>query len=321
MNREQFLADTEVIKFVNWASVYLHSVQVDLNISRRGTGRALKTLGPGVRGQFVGVDQIVKAYHWRSSWTDPAHIVTESGDWPSTRRTLAALSAWLQREVAAGNCAGARSAAREVIQWGGDRKPEVGATRFLDNIPNLPAYLMGAAGDLSLGNGDEGVTPNVAEMNAMLTKVHAMAANDGLPIYDSRVAATIASLVEIYRQNLTNPWTILPRTLHFMAVDRTPRRRTLGLEVCSTWPTPVIDPGVITRETTVNAIRKRAEQWSSSKMRLGWLMEEIIGAARRRNVPLFNDDTVTGPGLPSEMHALEAALFMIGFDVGCLQCR
>jgi hypothetical protein len=51
-------------------------------------------------------------------------------------------------------------------------------------------------------------------------------------------------------------------------------------------------------------------QWGSAKVRLGWLMGEII----KRLPRLFAQ-------VDNRMRAFEASLFMIGYDVTCLGCR
>lgn len=40
----------------------------------------------------------------------------------------------------------------------------------------------------------------IGRMNSTLAKVHALYATDGLPIYDSRVAGAVASLVELWER-------------------------------------------------------------------------------------------------------------------------
>jgi hypothetical protein len=58
----------------------------------------------------------------------------------------------------------------------------------------------------------------------MLAKLHALRATGGLPIYDSRVAAAIATLAQRWRFDANLPATRLPTELIFPAADR---RRTV----------------------------------------------------------------------------------------------
>lgn len=101
----------------------------------------------------------------------------------------------------------------------------------------------------------------------MLTKVHALASSDGLPIYDSRVAVAIASLVELWRTARRTNGQPLPETLTFPAAynSRTVRN--------DAFPAAV-SPGVIGgANATVS--------WASAKVRLGWLMEKFLRETRR----------------------------------------
>ena len=131
----------------------------------------------------------------------------------------------------------------------------------------------------------------------MLTKVHSLASNDGLPIYDSRVAAAIAVLVELWRRSEGLDTKPLPETLTFPSVYG---GRSV-LEVFS----GAISPGVLT------GIPGQADQWASAKVRLGWLMQELL----MKNPEWFPKGLLSAT---NRMHAFEAALFMLGYDVTCL---
>ena len=73
----------------------------------------------------------------------------------------------------------------------------------------------------------------------------------------------------------------------------------------------LLDPGVITRGSSPVERLRRANEWSSCKVRLGWLIEEILKKAEMLGRPLF----VSEKSVAAKMHAFEAALFMMGFDV------
>lgn len=61
---------------------------------------------------------------------------------------------------------------------------------------------------------------DIEEMNSMLTKVHAFFALDGLPIYNSRVAAAIATLIELWRTESGRIQQTLPDPLKFPALSK-----------------------------------------------------------------------------------------------------
>lgn len=317
MDREEFLNNEDVVNFIAWAGEILPTIEVNLNISRRGTGRVNGELGPGVEGQYFGIDQIVNVYQWRGKWSGPDGSV-QSCDWHSTRESLNQLSVWLRETVETGTDDEIINCISAVLKWGGDRNPKVGATPFFTALPNLREYLVNAQEVFTLAGADTENVDGIGEMNSMITKVHALASEDGLPIYDSRVAAAIGCLVEIYRRVMNPTWNQLPEVLAFKAVDDSPRRRVMGLTaaVGVLEPNMFMDPGRITRGTTINARATRAREWSSSKIRLGWLLEAIVDS-----YDLFEAETLANDSLQSRLHAFEASLFMIGFDVSCLQAN
>ena len=203
---------------------------------------------------------------------------------------------------------------RLIIKWGGgDRNPNVGAIKFLTEKKfdgSLCEYIEQCQIQLCLDNADDTNLDKIGDMNAMLTKVHAIAAIDGLPIYDSRVAGAIACLIEIYFRNVEPDRKELPKELTFNPTDPAARRQVSGL--CST----IRVPKEMTRLRTKNRIIERSREWAFSKIRLAWLMRAIMDKADHNKKPLFSQEITANQ---SEMHAFEAALFMIGFDVSCLR--
>jgi hypothetical protein len=325
----EFANDPDVDEFVSWAQNALRCVQVSLAITRRGTGCAGGTLGPGVNNlnasnRFIGIEAITDAYHWRSQWldrwTDPSQPTLRiSGDWVSTKHTIVCLSNLLRGELLKNDPDGTAclDICTEIVKWGGGRNLAAGAVLFLKGLTKLgylQKYLIDRAKDFDLDNADLNSLGGTLMMNAMLTKVHALVAEDGLPIYDSRVAGAMGALVELYRQSLSSPWQAIPRFLRFPATeDPFGRRSVNGLNVRAGW-VPVLNPGVIIRGNGPRGVARRAIEWSSCKIRLGWLIESILKRAIRDGNPFFVDQ----PTLHDQMHAFEAALFMIGFDVSCL---
>jgi hypothetical protein len=165
----------------------------------------------------------------------------------------------------------------------------------------LCPYLSDAGAAFALDTADvDAIVPPVALLNSMLTKVHALYAEDGLPIYDSRVAAAIASLVEMWRVATGKSGNPLPALLIFPATAAS--RTVRGLFPTARSPC-VMAYGA--PETT--------GQWASAKVRLGWVMESIL-----RRLPELFAECRPAPSLAERMHAFEASLFMVGYDVRCL---
>jgi len=315
MNKQEFLSNPEVIDFLSWGCASLPSLRVKLEVSKRGTGCAAGQCGPGISEETSSFSDLVRLYHWRSEWQREDSSKVFSDDWPSTQKSLLELAQWLRSEVSRGSQSGTLKAAKAIVIWGGDRShlhstPQ-GAIPFLEQTPDLPGYLQSSRSALALSQADTNFLGPVIKMNAMLTKVHSLLAEDGLPIYDSRVAGAIAFLVERYRRSLVRPWTQVPLCLKFKATDyNNSKRRMSGLGVLDK-----LDPGYINRQDVQACIA----DWVSAKIRLGWLAEELILQADKLGNPIIDHNLSREQSLQSRMRAFEAGLFMLGFDLSCLQ--
>lgn len=316
MNKKEFLLNQNVAEFISWGTQFLPGLTIRLRISKKGTGSALGHAGPGVDKKICRFSDLIRAYHWRSEWRNADGVNVFSDDWSSSSKSLAELSGWLRAEVAKGSHIGTLQAAKAIVIWGGDRAhlktPPKGAIPFLEGVgKDLPTYLEESRSALTLRTADNENAGKILQMNAMLTKVHALLADDGLPIYDSRVAGAISSLVEKYRQSQGLVWTRVPSVLQFKATDRTNVKR-LASRVPGALPK--LDYGVINRLNPNGCV----SDWVSAKIRLGWLMKELILKADNQQNPIVDPAVTIDKSLPSRMRAFEAGLFMLGFDVACL---
>lgn len=291
MNRADFLRVPMVADFAVWLGNTLPTLRVELNLKQ---SRFVPT---SVRVTTVGIDQVLSNYVWRS-------VGMQTGDWHETRSRLAALSGALTAAVKANDDTAALAACQAILAWGGDRNANVGASPFLQALADngtLCLYLRHTTSAFALASADiHQVCPPVECLNAMLTKVHALCASDGLPIYDSRVAAATATLVELWRVQTGRSGASLPAALAFPATERSRTVRHLLPKARA--------PGVIPRGAPTTCA-----QWASAKVRLGWLMAHVLTQA-----PGVLSACCPAPSLADRMHAFEASLFMIGYDVQCL---
>jgi hypothetical protein len=241
-----------------------------------------------VEAKVEGIQHLTPLYIWRSSGMS-------TGDWKETKSRLGALSSALSSAVAASDDREALAACKEILTWGGNRDLQKGAYPFLISTNSdigLCKYLSTTRDAFRLSVAHLDSLLCVKLMNAMLTKVHALLADDGLPIYDSRVAAAIGALVEMWRRSVEPDTSSVPQPLIFPATLST---RTV-LRLFPTAPHPKV---IVYNHADTPRI------WSSAKVRLGWLMEMIL--------PGFIS---ASPAMT--MHDFEAALFMIGYDIACL---
>lgn len=318
MTRKDFLKDPDVKDFIEWLAYpgegdlpairpdhaggkepfSLLTFPICLNIKKS------RFVPKGVKVRVKGIEGVLSHYTWKSAGM-------HKGDWSETKTRLTALSVALRGAVRTGSRTGSNhttlAACRDILEWGGNRDWNVGAWPFLDHMATagtLCQYITATETTFSLATARlSALPPPVGLMNSMLTKVHALYAKDGLPIYDSRVAAAIASLVELWRLDTGKSGNPLPPVLAFPA---TMASRT----VLSLFP-HAQHPGVM-----VYGAPGTVAQWSSAKVRLGWIMESVL----KKLSGLFSTCCPT-PSLADRMHAFEASLFMIGYDVTCLDCK
>lgn len=289
MKKEQFLGKDAVTKFIDWLVGKHSTLTIDLDIKKS------RFVPEGAYARNILLNDVLSHYVWRSNGMS-------NGNWDDTVGRLAQLGSNLKNSQ---NEANALHACHDILCWGGNRNFAVGAfphLKILADSGALLPYLRGARDAFILATADAGddLLP-VSRMNSMLTKIHALFSNDGLPIYDSRVAAAIATMVELWRRDQGLEKNILPEELVFPATMTTRTVHRLFPDA--------MDPGVMAygKASTLQT----AQIWGKAKIRLGWIMEEVL----RRLTDLH---TTGRTELSARMHAFEATLFMIGYDVACL---
>jgi hypothetical protein len=291
VNKQAFLANQDVEGFLVWLARELPRLKIRLDIKRS------RFVPSGLKVDVAGLENVLAHYAWKS------HGMA-TGDWAETRARLAASAHALRDAVRRNSDQDALDACRDILLWGGNRNWSTGAYPLLEARAAagvLCQYLRDTGTAFALETADvDAIVPPVALLNSMLTKVHALYAEDGLPIYDSRVAAAIASLVEMWRMATGNSGDPLPAPLNFPATAAS--RTVRGL-----FPT-ARSPGVM-----AYGAPETAGQWASAKVRMGWIMESILG-----KLPALFSECCPAAGLADRMHELEASLFMVGHDVRCL---
>lgn len=285
MNRQQFLSSAVVQEFVDYLRGRLPTLQIQLDIKR-----SRFVLNP-VQQKICGLQNVIQSYVWRSQGMD-------AGSWDETKIKISNLRNNLKTALASNEQEKVLSACREILQWGGNRNYKTGAYCFLQKksqAGELISYLDVVKNALSLEHGNIAQLDVIEKMNAMLTKIHAFATEDGLPIYDSRVASAIGTLVEMWRRE--NGRVNIDDELIFP-----PTTRARSVQRCF--------PDATCNLTTLNYSPESARVWASAKVRLGWLMQAVI-----ENQPELFEATLL---LPEKLHQFEASLFMLGYDASCI---
>lgn len=232
-------------------------------------------------------------YRWRADGM-------KTGDFAETCQVLDQLS---YRVRTAQTTAAAMAACDDVIVWGGGgrhmrRSNPVGAAPFLRNVNGgaLLSYLSTVKGVLELKRPNVTIplptNAGIKDMNAMLSKVHALYADDGLPIYDSRVASATTTIVESWRQDTGRVREEFPPALIFPLTDHEYAKRKPRRTPAARYPGCVVPPYINRADSAA-----QTRDWSSAKVQLGWLLSEMLEDPN-----------------PAGMRAMEACLFMAGYD-------
>lgn len=295
MNRQDFSSSAQVRDFVAWAGTFECDADGHLVPSGRGALSTLAVTLAVPKSAKVPIEvcgrspigELVRWYSWRANGM-------ATGDFAETRATITGLT---QAIRGARTRESAVAAIERILWWGGNRNSAVGALPFLLARPDLVGYLDQVKAALSLEQAvaaPDGLTV-VLGMNSMLTKVHAFNSEDGLPIYDSRVAGAIATLVESWRQARGFEGQPLPAALSFPAVGGGGERR----RVRSRFPGCIAPPALYYggKSQSTDVVLRSARVWASAKVRLGWLLAELLVKPT-----------------PEGMRSLEACLFMAGYD-------
>ncbi len=286
MKFNTFSRNSDVISFVSWFNENHQSLIINFRILRT------RFVPEGIYKSVTGFSSVLKHYRWLATGM-------HTGDWQETKDKLSTLRISLRKFTKINDSECAFQTCEEILKWGGDRNSYVGAYPFLygkKENKELTTYLEKSSETLKLEQSNLEELSGIEKMNAMLTKVHAIYSDDGLPIYDSRVAAAIATLIEMWRRASSKEKEALPPELTFPSTTRTRR-------VINAYP-DAIHPHTISYNQSDSAIL-----WTRAKVRLGWIIKLIL----KDNPDLFSQESPN-----DRMHAFEACLFMIGYNVGCL---
>lgn len=302
MNRTQFLNDPDVRGFLDFFSGGGESCRCGAGV---GGADCLHHLEVEYRTRFprilpadrhfhvIGFAAALARYAWPAldTFTGPPHPPLY--DWASTLPFLTAARAALQGAIAAANEPAAWDAVQKILEWGvGQRSTPKILASLRGLCPGAPGrtlcgYLRTTQAALALHTVD---TVNIdgtliPYASSGMVKVHSLASDDGLVIFDSRVAATLTECINEYlrRRGVTT----IPAPLRLMVrrddqVQRDPRPLAGGAN----------HPRFVSNH-----------RWIACQVRASWLLQ----AALDRSPDLFS-----GMPMPERMHRLEAACFMMG---------
>lgn len=277
--------------FAGWLAEHSGTLPVHLNIARS------RYVSAAVKGVRNGFEDVLRSYRWKAGWVGADGTTRRSEDWPSTRASLNELGNWLSHVVddEAASDGDVLTATLRVVDWGGGKRSAgKGADKFLRSKAQsgqLQSYLRRARLVLHEAAPGDRALHEIELMNSMMTKVHALLAKDGLPIYDTRVACALGCLVELYRRDAGLAWRKVPVSIAFPALsrDRSVSRAMEG----------AVAPGMIYYTSP-----RATADWVDAKLRARSVLSKTL-----RNAPqLFEAEG----DMAARLHAFEATLFMIG---------
>lgn len=290
MNKSDFLEKNDVKCFVDWLSNKISHVPLNISIKRS------KFVPNGLDYSTNRLEVICEKYQWNASWTNRFGHPESSSDWQTTKQSLSNLRGWLNQAVNNNDDNDLYNAACAVLDWGGVRSAKL----FLEGLRNknrLVTYLSAMRQAMTLETACLDVlNPDlVLRFDSGLTKIHAFLSDDGLPIYDSRVAAAIAAFVYLYKLETGKDIDHLKFPVSEARGNQI--RNLRGFSGGNVFP-----------RLYSNASHS---DWAKAQVKLGWIIEEVLN----NNPNLFAKEGT----LPNRMHAFEACLFMIGYDLRCLR--
>lgn len=296
MNKTDFLKSPDVDGFIRWLATDLgfRTFKLDLASSRFVPG--------GLKTEAKGIEAVLMHYHWKAKWTDTrSGLNVESDSWIRTKDSLSKLSKWLRESVRTGNQEQTLDASMAVLQWGGVS----GASKLVKELcktRELVAYLRNVQALLAVNGPPSQRTEDITaekikKFDSGLTKIHALLDGDGSPIYDSRVAGAISLLYSLYRE-------ACPKSLV----------RSLEFPCGSARGDQLRNPGDLGFKRAKALYSETAHyEWAQTQLKLGWIFWGLL----TQYPTLFQNEG----NLAARAHALEASLFMVGYDLRCFGVR
>ncbi len=274
MQRRDYEADADVQSFVQWAT-------------RLVTGeRALRQSWTSPKWGSWWCDSLLDAYcgfDWPFSVTLPGESKRTRGrSFEENVRVLDRLSGLLRSGAKQRDTATFRAAAIAVVDWGGVPRNRQRLLELGDSI--LPTILA-AARQLDPAHANLTQLDDVRYMNSGFSKIYSLLL-DGFPIYDSRVACALASLLKLYclkkGRQCVPPALVFGIPPNHGQTRRNPSEGTLRFP-----PVRPGDPG----------------GYAASNLKAAWLIGLLSEKGRFGEM-----------GRARGLLALQSALFMIGYE-------
>ena len=281
MNKINYQNDVDVINFKNYLNNCLLDFEHNYIDRRTGNNWTCRNL----LSAFTN-------YNWNFRYTDPiTQNIIHGNSFLQSKDALTSLSIGLRAAFETKNKDGIYNFSLAICKWGG---VIYGNGQRLKNNKHLLFNLYSQTQIAMVGDevNDER-TENVFNMNAGFTKIYSLLF-DNLIIYDSRVGAALGLLVKNYC--ISNNLPGIPASLLFSWAP--------GNEGSNQINPKNRNPGVINGQVFPN-FSNRPHIQTQSMLRASWLIEKLVS----------ENQQIPGDNISEKMRAIEAALFMIGYDL------
>lgn len=278
MEKEAYLV--KVQPFINWLSENLYNETLEHSYINRRNSQPVC---------FASIYDAFEKYQWSHPAIDRLHV-PKGNTFASNAEALGALRENLRASIKNESDEGTCQAAVDVMSWGG---VTLGNTSWLiANTNGLAVRLAEIRDGLDSGNSrHQSLIDRTLRFNAGMTKVYSLISKDFI-IYDSRVAAALGLAIAKYVesgnsmvQELGFPWSPAKEGKN----ARNPKNR---------------DPG--TGELKFPRLREGPlhAEWN---LKASWLLCAVIEQDKKKQGKFAQ--------LDEPLRGLEAALFMIGYDL------
>lgn len=279
MNQDEYLRLANISTFCDWLSKNLESTDLAATYEDRRSRKLV---------QFRHIYDAYSQYAWPFNLRLPDKPSCYGLSFEENHKALVTLQTGLRNAVAQKNDTETLRWTHSVLRWGGVfAKNGVWLT---EHKAGLAEYFADRS-DCLHGQADDNALTEIGRFNSGMSKIYSLLVDDFI-IYDSRVAAALGWIVVKYcqQQGLHE----VPKGLRFpwAPAKEAPniQRPKLRNPSKDKFLFPRLQPGV---------------EYARWNLRASWLLSEVVLKTQSAFA-----------GLDNPLRALEAALFMIGYDLG-----
>ena len=305
LTRDKYLADPDVADFVRFFREHLHTAQFAHSYFHYDSGK---------QWSCVSLADAAAKYEWRVKevFRGPLGLAGNSqmpDDYRSNAIVLSSLQKQLREAYCDGDAVRLEEVGQEIFVWGGTLKRNPGRLSALNaQRGGLKAYLtfcyiaFGAGAALNLP-----VFRNRGLVsNAGFTKIYSLHFSDFV-IYDSRVAAALSLFVLLYCAATGKAG--VPESLSFPCMPPQTYKRKSGAPRRPSRRNPSASD-ISGNEWKFPSCNNSHERHIRGNVRANWLLTSAIADDPNPGQNRF----IAGYGLAA-LRAVEAALFMVGYDL------